>query len=555
MIEDAIRSLFWAIAKLFLSIGDWIYDIINMVINIDISNSKVIIYTWSFMLIFLSFACFFRIAFVILQKTADDNESLDTSKLMKKLGSVFLVVALSTTFFNFSLVAPGYIVKTYNNVITYDERMTSSTAVISATAKTPVTSSLGEMSSTDEVINIKTIDEKLNEEENGEYIYFLGYAELLLCVVGAIIVAVLQINLIVDTVLRLFLNIFRFVIGFIPISSLVEDHSTCGDWVRDMISDAMMMMFVPISLNMVYGLMSTSAFTLLNGIVRIIIFAIALMAISKTGDMVAKYIGASNFSKGGRAGGIFGIGTMMAIRGAGSVLRGAGKYLPKAAGGIANGISNIAKNGAEKATEAAKDAKDYSLRQAALGASIGDVATGGKNKNDYFVNNSSQGTFQSNSTNHNLEESVLDQSPTSNINESNNEASKVSMTDTVKSSSGENLSKNYTSSGMGEAVKGNGKEKQSPLSKTSHSPVSTGGTAFVDNPTSGHLYKSSNSIYKQSIVDKHKNKQSIVDRNTKSMEGLKSQQKPLASKKTNFNNFKGRNYNINELEKQLLKNE
>ena len=35
MIEDAIRTLFWAIAKLFLSASDWMYDMLNAVVNLS----------------------------------------------------------------------------------------------------------------------------------------------------------------------------------------------------------------------------------------------------------------------------------------------------------------------------------------------------------------------------------------------------------------------------------------------------------------------------------------------------------------------------------------
>lgn len=522
MIENAIRGLFWAIAKLFLSIGDWIYEILDIIINIDLSGSNVILYTWFFMMIFLTFACFFRIGFVLLQKTADDEESIDTSKLIKKIGGVFLVVTLSTTFFSFTLAAPGYIVRTYNNVITYDERMTSSTAVISATAKTPVTSSLGDMSSTDEVISIETIDEKLNEKESGEYVYFLGYAELLLCVVGAIIVAILQITLVVDTAIRLFLNIFRFVIGFIPISSLVEDNSTCGDWVKDMISDALMMMFVPISLNMVYGLMSTSAFTLLNGIVRIIIFAVALMAISKTGDMIAKYMGASNLSKGNGIGGmVTGLGSMMAIRGAGSVIKGAGKYIPKAAGGAAGGIGFLAKSGAEKVSQVSNTMKDNAIREAVLrsGVGLGD-ALGGLgsnnspkgNKNEYFANDNSQESFQSGSSNQNIDESVLDQSPTSQVNETEYKSSMngadapgtaPDVEKSMKPDSSVNINKDLKSKEKGFTEGASAAEGV----KKPYSPASIGGVAFVENPTSGHLYKSSSSVYKENVRNVYRKQQ------------------------------------------------
>lgn len=557
MIENAIRSLFWAIAKLFLSIGDWIYDILETVLNLDLSNSKVIFYTWLFMMIFLSFACFFRIAFVLLQKSADDNEKIDISKLLRKIGGCFLVAALSTTFFNFCLTAPGYIVRTYNRVITYDERMTSSTAVISATAKTPVTTSIDDMSSTDEVIGIETIDEKLNEKEGGEYIYFLGYAELLLCVIGAIIVAILQINLIIDATLRLFLNIFRFVIGFIPISSLVEDNPTCGDWVKDMISDAFMMMFVPVSLNMLYGFMSTSAFTLLNGIVRIIVFAIGLMAISKSGDMIARYIGASNLSKGkGVGGAILG---MMAIRGAGNVIRGAAKYIPKGT----KAVGSVAKGGIDKMTQVAKDTKTTALKQAAMTGSIADGVGNPNSKNNkkdaYFVNNNSNETFQSSSSKQSINESILDQSPTSNVMHSTGEKTFDNVKNTMVSSnknatnySGSDAVNNMSSNNVNSGEKRDTRdtsdvaENKSSLHNSSlRYPLNfTGNAGFIDDSTSGHLYKSSDSIYKQKAGDRIKNQ--INETKVKTSN---------SGKTSEFYNFEKKNYSINSLEKGLINNE
>ena len=53
MIEDAVRGLFWAVAKLLLSMSDWMYEILQTVIGIDLSGD-VLRYTWIFMLLFLT---------------------------------------------------------------------------------------------------------------------------------------------------------------------------------------------------------------------------------------------------------------------------------------------------------------------------------------------------------------------------------------------------------------------------------------------------------------------------------------------------------------------
>lgn len=552
MIENAIRSLFWAIAKLFLAVSDWVNEIIDMIININLSNSNIIIYTWLFMLGFLTFACFFRIAFVLLHQMADDEESIDVSKFLKKLGSVFLVVTVSVTFFNFSLVAPRHVINTYNNVITYDERMVASTAVISATAKTPISSDLDEMSTTDEVIGIDTIDEKLNDKEDEEYIYFNGYTELLLCIVGAFIVACLQLNLVTDLICRIFLNIFRFVIGFIPISSLVEDNSTCGEWFRDITSDTFMIMFIPVAMNMVYGFMSTSAITSLNGIVRIVVFTVALMSISKTGDFIAKYMGASNLSKGGKLGSTaLGMGSMLTIRETGKLIRSASKYIPTPGKGKSNEKSGNGTQGnggtGRTGTQTGQGVNNFSS-SGGLGESISSTNPLSQNS-DFFVNNGPQNSFQTDSLNQNMDESILDQSPTSqNIHTSDNYANSDNYTnsymnrdmqdiatpsvlsdtnhdiqstghdihstnhdiqsgvDTKTSDTGSTsvLSTSPTDKvGTGKrSIDGLSSEDSSDKKRFSfrkQSPIVASGVGFVDSPTAGHLYKKSSSIYKQGV--------------------------------------------------------
>ena len=81
MIEDGVRILFWGIAKLFLSASDWMYDMLNAVVNLNLAGSNEITYTWLFFLTFLFFATFIRVGYVLLRKTANEDEEIDIGSI------------------------------------------------------------------------------------------------------------------------------------------------------------------------------------------------------------------------------------------------------------------------------------------------------------------------------------------------------------------------------------------------------------------------------------------------------------------------------------------
>lgn len=542
MIEDAVRDLFWSLAKLFLSMSDWMYEILQTVIGVDLSGDT-LTYTWKFMLLFLTFACFVRIGFLLLKQMADDEqERIDYAKLGKRIVGVFGIVAISLTFFTFSLGFPKTVTDIYNRVIQYDERLVPSSAVISSTAKTSISSSLGDMSATDEVISIDTIDEELNTEEDGEYVYFFGFAELFLCIAGAFVVMCVQLNIVIDVILRLFLNVFRFVIGFIPISSLIEDNSTCGEWARDLISDTIVMCTSLIFTNMVFGFMTTSAITSLNGIVRIVLFTIALMAVYRISEAIAKYMGASNLSSGGRMGSmLLGMGAFGAIRGVGKVMKSAVKY---GASGVASGIDYVSSKfggSADDRTTSGTDTDNPTspLNSGGLGASINDV---NENTSDYFVSNGSNGidiggdTSYKGTMNQHIDDSILDATPTS-FNMDNTQTNKNTFYErnqgtAIVSDDDMNISNhkdsgvdtNYSNSAMNNDGYNKGNEdtfNKGSMDNNDFEPFknkmeqkkgyafmqdgrfSMASAGFVDSQPSGHLFKGSNAVYKQSIRERY----------------------------------------------------
>lgn len=497
MIEDAIRYLFWNIAKLFLSASDWMYDMLNSVVSLNLANSNEIKYTWIFFLCFLSFATFVRVAYVIFRKTSNEDEELDLGEIGKKITNIFLVVAISTTGFFFILQVPSEIVKAYNNAIKYDEKMSPSTAVISATAKTPITSELSEMSATDEVVDIDTIDDKLNNEEDGDYIYFYSYAELFLSMIGAFIVMCVQLNIVIDCAMRLFLNIFRFCIGFIPISSMMEEQSTCGDWVRDIVSDSLTMACTLIFTNLVFGLMTLSEVTALNGIIRIVVFAVGLMAVYKAGEIIAKYMKASNLSSGGR------VGTMLMGMGAMAATRATMKIISNGTKSFTDYLNNTKPlNGGSYVGKPFPNAGNGGNGPAAGG--IPPISSNPKmfnkteNSNGYFANNGlNQQTMQnSNYQSEKNSDSIIDLNPTSHGYYTN--ASPIEKNkDNNKFNSGVTNYQNNETANFNDSNK-NKFNKSSNTSFLKHR-----GASFVDTPSQGHLYKNSEKIYKPSIRDKY----------------------------------------------------
>ena len=333
LIIDGIRFIVWVIAKVFLIVSDWLYEALEMIVKLDLSNSKAMRYTWLFFLGFLSFACIVRISMVVFKKMSDPESDFDLIDLPKKIFYVFLAVTLSTTGFFFALGVPGQVYKIYSETVRYDDRLIPSTAVLSSTALTPLSSDLEDMIATEETVDIEKIDDDLNMENNeGDYIYFTGTSELILCVAGGLIVMFLQLNIVTDTGTRLFLNVFRFVIGFIPISSIIESDNTFSEWCRDIVSDTFVIAFDIIAMQLVFGVMTFNSILKLNGIVRIIIFAVGLLAIGKIGSIIARYLKASELSGGGHAGSmLLGMTAFQTMRSGGRVM---GNIVKSAGGGL-----------------------------------------------------------------------------------------------------------------------------------------------------------------------------------------------------------------------------
>lgn len=549
-IMDAIRSLFWGIAKLFLVMSDWMYEALESIVSLDLSSSKALLYTWMFFLLFIGFTTFLRVTVVIFKKTSDPESTYDITTIPRRIINIFLAVVLSTTVFFFALGVPSQITSIYNNAITYDEKMSPSTSVISATSKSPLSSKLSDMKSTDEVVSIETIEEKLNDEEDGKYIYFVGIAELLLCIAGGFVVMCLQLNIVTDTGTRLFLNMYRFVIGFIPISSLIEAENTFGEWCRDIASDTLTIGFNLIATQFCFGIMATTKITELNGIIRIIIFGVGLLAICKCGDFVARYLRASNLSHGGGLGTmLLGAGVMGATRGLSKAISQSSKYVGgkgrdifgnlrnnlgySTGGGFGNPIGDVSspkptggsggRFGGFPSQSGSGSPASASTTVPKFDPKTGEVYNSPQSSQSYFASGSSGGVVAQGSV-YQGGESIIDINPMSNHEIYSSGRGGTGYATVVRSGVGQMIfggknshqksvlgARTEDKKAMHSREQSKEREKANPTKKINRHQESysksRGGTTFVQNKTRGHLYRGSEMKYKQSARDIYRNKQ------------------------------------------------
>lgn len=344
MIEDAIRSFLWGIVQLTLILSDWIYDMINTFIDIDITSSDVIIYIFTFGLLFLVSACMIRVFFLIVQKMSNDDDSFDIGLVGKRIFQMFLIIAVIPTIFTFSLGLPATINDTFNNSITLGEPMTPSTSILTSVAKTQLAGELSSMAVNDEIITVDTISEKLSEQQDGKYIYFVGYGEIFFCGIMGFLIAFSLVNIFTQIVSRWFIQIFRLFIGFIPLSSMVDPKDTsCNQWIRDIISDVLIQSWSLIALWGVFAIMDLEAISSVNGIIRLFMFWIGIASVTKLGNMIAKYIQATDLSSPNHIGsalatmGMYAVGKMSKN----AIQRGAGFLGNTSLSGASAGIQQI----------------------------------------------------------------------------------------------------------------------------------------------------------------------------------------------------------------------
>lgn len=333
MLDDLIRSIIWGLAKLFLAVTDWIQEIFVFIVRLDFGSSDVVKVGMIF------FTCCLGIATTVVAgknyikaKTLSDGE-YQKGNFIGKIALMGATIAILPQLLLVSTGGPGFLYSTFEKGVTFDAEVVPSTAIISVTAKTNVSSKLADMTSSSELIDMKTIDDKLNDEEDGEYIYFNSIAELFLCFIASIVFVFTEMSLLLSCGSRVFINLFLFIISFIPIASILDEQPKIGEWFRDVVAESLTIGIMLIMTTLIYALMGTEVMTKANPIIQLTVLIIALSAVQACGNIIAKYLNASDLKGNSKVG----LGGLMAVKMVSQVVKGLVKSVGQVGSGIADG--------------------------------------------------------------------------------------------------------------------------------------------------------------------------------------------------------------------------
>lgn len=296
MIEDAIRGFLWGIIRLVLIVSDWVYDRINNFINIDISILIIMWIVCIMVIIMLLITCFIRIFFLIKQNKDKNEDYIVTETIKKRIGKMLLMTVLIPTIFTISLSLPSLINHTFTPTITTKEEISPSKLILTSTAKTSISVDLDNIKTNDKVITIDTINEKIFEQQDGKYIYFAGYGEIFFCFCGGTFLMISLIEIFIQVIGRCFIQLVRLLFSFIPLSNMIDPKDNLyNEWLKMNTGDALIQIWTLIAFWIVLAIMGVNIFLSMNGIIRLAIFLIGFMSITKLGNIIAKYIHASSF--------------------------------------------------------------------------------------------------------------------------------------------------------------------------------------------------------------------------------------------------------------------
>lgn len=339
IINDGMRSILWGLAKLFLAVTDWIQEIFVFIVHLDFGNSEVIYAARFFFTSLLTIACLVYIAKNYIKAKALGDGEIQKKNFLGRIALIGLAIVITPQLLSVSTRAPGFLYDTFEKAIVFDTEVVPSTAIISVTAKTSVSSKLADMTSTDELIDIKTIDDKLNDRnDDDDYIYFDSIAELVLCGVAAGIFVFTELSLLLSCGSRVLINLFLFIISFIPIASILDEHPKIGEWFRDVVAESITIGSMLIMTTVVYALMGTKVMTQANPIIQLAVLIIFLTCIQGLGNIIAKYLNASDLKGNSK----LGMGGFVAFKMAKTTIKGIARSIGQVGSGIADGSISAA---------------------------------------------------------------------------------------------------------------------------------------------------------------------------------------------------------------------
>jgi len=352
-IIQALRSIFFSVGQLFLILADWGYGIVNAIFNINLSQNSVAFIFIRFSVLFIAFFTSMRLISMLLGYLGLDDEQEPNkfnSAIFKRLAMIALVVVMLPYMFVISFSMAQGLNDIFVNNISYGMELRPSTSVVNTMAQVELSGDFTRYNTNEaQIITLEQAVNSLNvtnPSNPNQYMYFYDWGELFLFIVISIIVAFSVIYSVAQICTLVVIILFRYMISFIPISSLIDPNDNSFElWLRDTVADIFRLAFAMIGFNTILLLMVSDQITGLPGIVKIVFLIIGLNSVSIIGNMISTYLKASDVSKPSKvASAMIALGTGLAVKGVGQTIGGiaqmAGNFGSSIVGGGVVATSN-----------------------------------------------------------------------------------------------------------------------------------------------------------------------------------------------------------------------
>ena len=247
IVSDIIRSILWMFTSFALTIMDIVYDVVEKLIVLDLTDVGWIWDWFKLLCIFLSAFILFRVAAQFFKMLIDEEfrDRYDPVKLIARVGIIAIVTA------SVPLILPPVSSASSSFV----ENITT-TLGIESTKPSGIVVAAGN-NGQETTLDYTRID--INATSNDEYIYFPGNTDILIALIGSIGCCFVFVMIAIQIAQRFIGFILTVLIGPYPISGIVsEGDGSFSTWIRMLISYLL--------LNYVQLLLVYATLTAVNGI-------------------------------------------------------------------------------------------------------------------------------------------------------------------------------------------------------------------------------------------------------------------------------------------------
>lgn len=298
-VTDIIRSLLWAVSKLFLFVNDVLFDVIERVITLNIGQYNTMWNWWNSLIAFVSLFIVFRVTKIFFKTLMDEEyrDKISYFVIVFRMVPVVLVMLLSPMVIQNVISMSVHVTENISDIIGAPTKIKPSTILVTAGSE-----NLNEELREGEVAYVTLDDLKdINEKQSGSdnYKFLPNYENIILVGLLAGVCAIAMVLISLQFVARLYGLAMKVLISPIPISGLIDPNdNSFGTWVRLIVSDLVTNVAQYLMLLLVLSFSASTTVSSLGIIATAIVLIGGVFAVMKGLPELAQLIG-GDVSSGG----------------------------------------------------------------------------------------------------------------------------------------------------------------------------------------------------------------------------------------------------------------